>query len=169
LSNHKYSHGIFKFGTLGLGLTAELMGWLTPNVNYGMMTAASYLIGARIPAVFHDKTLKDIATHVAPSFYERPQQPPTAAGLAAAPSFFERPQQPPTAAGMSEAAQVHTHTTVQGSVAPGCSACGSRVAASAAIPGRRTDIPSRSPITSAGYVGQGTDYRVINSKPTGAG
>ena len=145
LSKHKYAHGIFKFGALALGLTAELMDWFTPNVNYGMMTGSSYLIGARIPAIFHDKTLKSIATYAAPSVS---REAPTAAGMA-------KPE-------------IHTHATVQGSVAPGCSACGSH-AAPAVIPGRRTDIPSRSPITSAGYSGEGTDYHAVNSKPSEAG
>lgn len=79
IAQHKYAHGIFKFGCLFAGLAGEMFFDWPANVDYGLMTAASTLIGARIPAAIKDKTIKSIATYTAPS-----SEHPTSAGHVAA-------------------------------------------------------------------------------------
>ena len=67
ISKHKYAHGMFKFGVLAAGVAGELFFDWNKNVDYGMMTAASAMIGARVPQAFADKSIKSIATYSAPA------------------------------------------------------------------------------------------------------
>ncbi len=100
-----YAPGIIKFGALLLGFASEVTDHLTPGINYGLMTAASALIGANVPNAVQAGSLTRIATNVVYDGYPIPAD-----------------HTRPTVAGAIDRHE-HEHPTIAGKTAAACTAC----------------------------------------------
>jgi len=79
LQKHKYIHALWRGGALLAGAAGEMyFGWPS-NINYGVMTGASALIGVRVPYAVRDRSIKSLAYTAAPALIAT-EQPHTAAG-----------------------------------------------------------------------------------------
>lgn len=139
MPKHKYAPGIVKFGALFAGLAGELFFDWNQNVDYGLMTAASTLLGARVAPAITAHSLKAVATYSAPAISTHADRvSPEGVNLR---NPLHPPHQTPTAAG--------------------CTACGDAVQAKLAARGTVAHGLAR-PMT-------GRDFRPRTQKATVAG